>query len=125
MEIWREIQTYFSAEVLDENNQIFTHEDDEYYGLKLKSCVGNQSLKRNKHLKKRLKRKEKKHQRRRGKRFCCKKGIHTTLGKIPGTCENPKESIFEHATETFGITENLCNQVFQACCNDKIVGKAL
>ena len=110
---------------MDENNQIYTHEDDEYYGLQLKACIDNKGPKRSKHLKRRLKRKERKHQRRRGKRFCCKKGIKTNLGNIPGTCENPQDSIFEHANKTFGISNNLCTEVFAACCKDKIVGKAL
>ena len=32
---------YFSAEVLDENNNIYTHEDDVFEGLKLKACVAS------------------------------------------------------------------------------------
>ena len=31
----------FSAEVLDENNNIYTHEDDIFEGLKLKACVAS------------------------------------------------------------------------------------
>ena len=31
----------FSAEVLDENNNIYTHEDDVFEGLKLKACVAS------------------------------------------------------------------------------------
>ena len=121
---------FYSAEILDANNRIYTHEDDEFYGLKIKACVAN-PLKNSKNrrklrLKKRLKRKEKKHLRRRGKRFCCKKGIKTNLGKIEeSTCENPDSSILKEANLSYGITENLCNEVFQACCQDEIVGKEL
>ena len=86
----------------------------------------SRSINKNRRLKKRLKRKEKKHLRRRGKRFCCKKGIKTYLGKIEGsTCQNPDFSILEEATQNFKITDNLCSQVFQACCEDEIVGKEL
>ena len=31
----------FSAEVFDENNNIYTHEDDIFEGLKLKACVAS------------------------------------------------------------------------------------
>lgn len=131
--VWRTPQCgcfVINAEILDEKNRIYTHEDDEFYGLTVKVCVVNNypevRINKNRRLKKRLKRKEKKHLRRRGKRFCCKKGIKTYLGKMEGsTCQNPDSSILEESAQNFRITEKLCTQVFQACCEDEIVGKEL
>ena len=41
------------------------------------------------------------------------------------TCQNPDSSILEESAQNFRITEKLCTQVFQACCEDEIVGKEL
>jgi len=130
-----------NAEVLDENNNIYTHEDDVFEGLKLKACVASmhqntleiQSDRPNKkvrnkgkNLKKRLKKKGKKHQRRRGKKFCCKKGIQSHLevsqDQASPECSQPDASIIEKALETFGFNQQMCQKVYETCCNDKIVG---
>ena len=79
-----------------------------------------------KNLKKRLIKKGKKHQRRRGKKFCCKKGIqsHLEVSKEPASpdCSQPDVSIIEKALETFGFNQQMCQKVYETCCNDKIVG---
>ena len=73
-------------------------------------------------LKKRIQKKNRKHQRRRGKKFCCKKGNVTRFGKIKGTCNKPQSGILEKALEQFGLDKDLCMEMFQSCCQDKLTG---
>lgn len=110
-----------NIEILDQNNKIFTYEDDEFDTLSIKSCV-KKAQKVEKVLKKRIQKKNRKHQRRRGKKFCCKKGNVTRFGKIRGTCNKPQSGILDKALEQFGLDKDLCMEMFQSCCQDKLTG---
>ena len=82
---------HFSAEILDKRNDLYTYEDDEYYGLSIRACVVSKKPKKvGKIIKKRIKKKNKKYLRRRGKKLCCKKGIVTRLGA--GSCASVLEA---------------------------------
>ena len=136
---------FCSAEILDSDNNIYTHEDDEFQGLSIESCVGTteslmqsdepfdvkkqrsggkRAWKKNKpkFLKKRLKKKVKKHQRRRGKKFCCKKGIQNHLNGL--TCE-PSDKTLLKALQSFAFDEDKCSEIFKVCCQDRIEGGKL
>ena len=131
---------FFSAEVLDEDLNVYTTEDDEFFGLTIKSCVAlpppddggmihdrSWPLKKSsrpaataKGLKKRLRKKGRKHLRRRGKKFCCKKGIQAMkAGRI---CTTPEPSIVDKAFSNFGIKTDACLALFTTCCQHKVVG---
>lgn len=131
-----------SAEILDEKNQLYTHEDDEFEGLSIKSCVlpmqndqpaskpskvGSKKKTKVKAIKKRLNKVRRKHLRRRGKKFCCKKGIQKRMKMTSdgSSCKNllPDASVIDKALNAFGFNQERCSQVFQLCCSDEIVGK--
>ena len=120
---------HFSAEILNKKNDLYTYEDDEYFGLSIRSCVSSTHNKKQKKvgkiIKKRIKKKNKKYLRRRGKKLCCKKGIVTRLGKMEGTCDNPNSTVLDKALTEFGLNNEICNEMFKICCHDKIVGEQM
>ena len=111
---------------MDKQNDLYTYEDDEYFGLSMRACVVIKKPKKvGKIIKKRIKRKNKKYLRRRGKKLCCKKGIVTRLGKMEGTCDNPDMTVLDKALTQFGLNNEICNEMFKNCCHDKIVGEQM
>jgi hypothetical protein len=64
--------------------------------------------------------------RRRGKKFCCKKGIHAHLDKSKGSCDQPdREKVIDKALEIFKLKQDLCTEIYSACCQDDIVGEEM
>ncbi len=74
-----------------------------------------------KQLKKRIRKMDKKHTKRRGKKFCCIKGIKAQL--TDGDCKTPEQSVLDKAEHNFKLGSEICSAVFSACCKDQIIGK--